>query len=339
MRLLHTPIFKLETFFNEELCSYVILLHTWGKEEEEISLQELQQEDIIILLKSIKSEIVDGKPFQSFQNIKKGYLKIIGCALQAEKDGFEYIWCDTCCIDKTNSTELSKAISSMYLWYKGRLCYAYLADFCYTTHRESVDEESAFTNSQWFSRGWTLQELIAPSNVVFFDKTWHLIGTKLGFKDSIAKKTGIDGKVLKGEDPALSSIAKRMSWASQRKTTRIEDLAYCLMGLFGVNRPLIYGEKHKAFLHLQVEIMRNSEDHSLFTWKTQEIPSDSNCGLLASSPKVFAESRYINPVSHQNISEYMSQTPFSMTNRGVSISLSMLQVKEKPGVHFATLDC
>ena len=258
MRLLSTT-FKLEDFLDEEtIPRYAILSHRW--EGEEITLQELQQKDVIILLNSIKTQVANGEPLYSFQNIKKCFLKIIGCALQAEKDGIGHIWCDTCCIDKTNSTELSEAINSMFHWYKDQLCYAYLGDVPHAGYHVSTERGSAFAKSLWFTRGWTLQELIAPSHVVFFDQTWQSIGTRSDFKDSIAEITGIDREVLDGGDPALCCIAKRMSWASRRETTRVEDLAYCLMGLFGVNMPLIYGERHKAFIRLQTEIMKYSDD-------------------------------------------------------------------------------
>ena len=289
-------------------------------------------------------QVVNGEPLYCFQNIKKGFLKIIGCALQAEKDGIGHIWCDTGCINKMNNTELSEAINSMFHWYKDQLCYAYLGDVPHTSHHVSTGG-SAFAESLWFTRGWTLQELIAPSRVIFFDQTWQSIGTRAGFKDSIAEITGIDREVLDGGDPALCSIAKRMSWASKRRTTRVEDLAYCLMGLFGVNMPLIYGERHKAFIRLQTEIMKYSDDQSLFAWKTPPAVDDVRCGLLASSPEFFAESRNISPFS-RHASDYESQPPFSMTSRGVSISLPILQVKYTPcdpkeysGMFLATLDC
>ena len=344
MRLLSTSTFELESFFDEEtIPRYAILSHRW--EGEEITLQELQQKDAIILLRSIKLKVVNGEPLYCFQNIKKGFLKIIGCALQAEKDGVGHIWCDTCCIDKTNSTELSEAINSMFHWYKDQLCYAYLGDVPHAGHHVSTKRGSAFAESLWFTRGWTLQELIAPSCVIFFDQTWRSIGTRSGFKDSIAEITGIDREVLDGGDPALCSIAKRMSWASKRKTTRVEDLAYCLMGLFGVNMPLIYGERHKAFIRLQTEIMKYSDDQSLFAWKTPPAVDDFRCGLLASSPMYFAESRNISPFS-RHASDYESQPPFSMTSRGVSISLPILEVNcvlwgstEYSGMFLATLDC
>ena len=344
MRLLSTSTFKLEDFLDEEtIPRYAILSHRW--EGEEITLQEVQQKDTIILLNSTKTRVANGEPLYSFQNIKKGFLKIIGCALQAEKDGIGYIWCDTCCIDKTNSTELSEAINSMFHWYKDQLCYAYLGDVPHAGHHVSTERGSAFAESLWFTRGWTLQELIAPSHVVFFDQTWQSIGTRSDFKGSIAEITSIDREVLGGGDPALCCIAKRMSWASKRKTTRVEDLAYCLMGLFGVNMPLIYGERYTAFIRLQTEIMKYSNDQSLFAWKTPTAVDDVQCGLLASSPGCFAESRNISPFS-RHASDYESQPPFSMTSRCVSISLPILQVKytltgpkEYSGMFLATLDC
>ena len=345
MRLLRTSTFKLEEYFDEEKRPrYAILSHVWDTNEE-ITLQELQQKDANMWLKSTKTRVVNGEPLYCFQNIKKGFLKILGCALQAEKDGFEYIWCDTCCIDKTDSTELSEAINSMFHWYKDQLCYAYLGDVPHAGHHVSTESDSVFAKSKWFTRGWTLQELIAPSRVVFFDQSWRSMGTRSGFKDFIAEITGIDRKVLDGENPALSSIAQRMSWASHRDTTREEDRAYSLMGLFGVNMPLLYGERHKAFTRLQTEIMKYSDDQSLFAWKTPIAFENAPCGLLASSPECFAESRNISPFSC-SVSDYETQLPFSMTSRGVSISLPLFQVKcgpgdtrEQSGMFIATLDC
>ncbi|KAF2494422.1 HET-domain-containing protein, partial [Lophium mytilinum] len=311
MRLLHTSTFEVKSFFDQNLPPYAILSHTWGNEE--VTLRELQQETTA-----------------SIESTKKGFVKLVGCALQAERNGFSYIWCDTCCIDKTNSTELSEAINSMFYWYKNQLCYAYLDDVPHSPGGVSLEEDSAFARSRWFTRGWTLQELIAPRSVIFFDARWHPMGSRSQFSDFISDKTGIDRSVLNGQDPALSSIAKRMSWASRRQTTRIEDMAYSLIGLFGVNMPLLYGEREKAFLRLQEEIMKAIEDHSLFAWKTPalgflETGSLLYSGLLATSPADFAESRNILPFQ-QEMGDGMdvSQPPYSMTNKGISISLPIL---------------
>lgn len=343
MRLLRVSDFKLQSFVDEECPPYAILSHTWGREE--ISLQELQLAKTISLLYSTrdwlaKEIICDGLHYP------QGCLKIAGCALQAERDSFDYIWCDTCCIDKTNSTELSEAINSMYNWYRGRLCYVYLADISVSDLSNPDELDVVFSFSRWFTRGWTLQELIAPSKVVFFDANWQAMGTRSEYRDKIAKRTGIDREVLDGKDPLGFSVANRMSWASQRQTTRVEDLAYCLMGLFGVNMPLIYGEKHKAFLRLQTEIMKVSEDHSLFAWRDLQMVDDPRlgCGLLATSPRFFTGSRTVVPSNLAHTSE--EHPPFSMTSRGVNISLPLIpiekeryNIKGSAALFFAIIDC
>ncbi|KAF2815615.1 HET-domain-containing protein [Mytilinidion resinicola] len=326
MRLLRTSDFKVISFFDQDLPPCAILSHTWGKEE--VTLQDLQQERITAYLISLKIQIANGDTLQNIEPIKQGLVKILGAASQAEKDGFEYIWCDTCCIDKTNSTELSEAINSMYQWYKGRHCYAYLADVLEFPSIDYAERDSAFARSRWFKRGWTLQELIAPSSVAFFNEAWQFIGTRSELGAFISETTGIDRAVLDGEDPGLSSIAKRMSWAAGRKTTRVEDIAYCLMGLFGVNMPLLYGEREKAFLRLQEEIMKRSEDHSLFAWKRPLSTSDNeHSGLLATSPADFSESRHIIQFLRDQDSGQETHFPYSMTNIGINISLPMLQIE------------
>jgi hypothetical protein len=116
-------------------------------------------------------------------------------------------------------------------------------------------------------RGWTLQELIAPTVLVFLNREWQKIGTKSALASEITGVTGIPIHILRGGDVHSASIAQRMSWASKRKTTRTEDLAYCLMGIFDVNMPMLYGEDVKAFARLQEEIMKTSDDHTIFAWR------------------------------------------------------------------------
>ena len=154
----------------------------------------------------------------------------------------------------------------MFQWYQlAKACYAYLADVQTPTNDNRSDLSSHLKQSQWFKRGWTLQELVAPSKVLFLAKDWTDLGSKDELCFSIEEITGVDKKVLLGTSaPQDFSIAKRMSWASGRKTTRVEDLAYCLMGIFNVNMPLLYGEGQKAFIRLQEEIMKDSDDQSLF---------------------------------------------------------------------------
>jgi len=130
----------------------------------------------------------------------------------------------------------------MFTWYQdAESCYVYLSDVCFDSDDVMMDGSDpewlkSFQSSKWFTRGWTLQELLAPGTVVFFDKNWMEFGTKESLEDQVISITGI--RHLFNIEAA--SIAQRFSWASKRETTRIEDTAYCLMGIFGVNMPLLY---------------------------------------------------------------------------------------------------
>jgi hypothetical protein len=169
----------------------------------------------------------------------------------------------------------------MYLWYsKAAVCYAYLSDVSYQDPIES------FKESRWFTRGWTLQELIAPAIVISYSKEWERLSEKHDLVDTMNEITGIPEKVLSGHaELVVFSVAERMSWASNRTTTRIEDEAYCLMGIFNVNMPLMYGEKQKAFQRLQEEIMKITDDQSLFAWADPDIKERRLTGLLATRAK------------------------------------------------------
>lgn len=285
---------RLEEFHGSNIPPYAILSHTWGKEE--VSFQDLVGGDAPKL---------------------HGYKKIIGCRNQAVSDGYRYVWVDTCCIDKTSSAELSEAINSMFCWYReAEVCYSYLDDVDIKTDITYL--QSAIKKSRWFTRGWTLQELVAPSDVVFYDSDWAEIGTKTDLAEIISKVTDVDVTVLlKGKMNNFDdyTVAKKMSWASRRRTTRVEDEAYCLMGLFGVNMPLLYGENEKAFFRLQEEIMKRSDDHSLFAWEASKLV---RTGLLASSPQDFSASGEVDhiPIKDGN--------PYSITNKGVQITLPLL---------------
>lgn len=240
---------------------------------------------------------------------------------------------DTVCIDKSSSAELSEAINSMYRWYQNaQICYAYLADV--TVAEKPRGGGSAFERSRWFTRGWTLQELIAPSNLVFYSSDWRRIGTKSELRDIISEITGINVGVLGGTDPDHFSIAQRMSWASKRKTTRVEDIAYCLLGIFGVNMTLLYGEGERSFVRLQEEIMKASDDHSLFAWAMGNTDPETGQGLLATSPEEFRNSGSI--VSGHDWT--LSSLPYAMTNRGLRITLSLARTTER-NIYTASLNC
>ncbi len=248
--------FKMEEF-TDEIPPYAILSHRWG--DQEVTLQDMQ----------------GGRAVS-----KKGFSKIRDCCEMARQRGLRYAWVDTCCIDQTNMAELSESINSMYRWYqRAEDCYAYLAD---------VQSESDFSNSQWFTRGWTLQELIAPPTLSFFNQRWEELGTKEYLSQLVSDRTGIPVSILKGDnDLETASIAQIMSWAAGRLTTKVEDRGYSLLGIFGISMPLIYGEGEMAFIRLQEEIMKISDDHSIFAWKSN---GQNHGGLLATSPDAFKES-------------------------------------------------
>ncbi|KAH7419451.1 heterokaryon incompatibility protein-domain-containing protein, partial [Cadophora sp. MPI-SDFR-AT-0126] len=243
MRLLDTSTLALHSFVGDDTPPYAILSHTWGAEE--VSFQDMLS-------------------LQNPVNQTAGYHKIEQCCAQALKDGHEYAWVDTCCIDKTNSAELSEAINSMFRWYQvADECYAHLEDI------EPGSDLSLLGESRWFTRGWTLQELIAPSSVIFFDRLWLKIGDKFTLSEIIESQTGIPFDILLAYESVFMdySIAQVMSWASKRCTTRGEDRAYSLLGLFQVSMPMLYGEGSvQAFRRLQLEIIKTSIDHSIFAW-------------------------------------------------------------------------
>jgi hypothetical protein len=196
----------------------------------------------------------------------------------------------------------------MYEWYKNaRICYAYLEDVTIPFDKpEALYLE--IQSSRWFTRGWTLQELIAPEIVEFYNRDWIEIGTKISRQKEVSSITGIDIGVLRGDEVRTCNVAQRMPWASRRTTTRPEDIAYCLMGLLNVNMPLLYREGGtKAFARLQEEIMKSAVDYTLFAWSAQEPEASwTHQGSLASSPKEFG-----NPEGHPRRSWQYSKLPVS----------------------------
>ncbi|KAH8685328.1 hypothetical protein BGZ61DRAFT_303407, partial [Ilyonectria robusta] len=203
--------------------------------------------------------------------LKAGYLKIEQTCKEARKRGLRYVWVDTCCIDKTSSAELSEAINSMFRWYgAAEVCFTYLVDVPPTSN----GLYTSFEKSRWFTRGWTLQELLAPKALDFFASDWTFMATRNYLANRISRITGIDEVYLTGSpsprqnDDLLrkAHIAEKMSWAAERTTTRKEDIAYSLLGIFGVSMPLIYGGGSRAFLRLQEEIARSAFDPTLLAW-------------------------------------------------------------------------
>lgn len=226
--------FSLAEFFGDNIPRYAILSHTWGADNEEVTFKDL----------------VEGSGTS-----KIGYQKIRFCGEQAARDDLQYFWVDTCCIDKSSSTELAEAINSMFRWYNEAVkCYVFLADVSVSDEKTSRWEQ-AFHKSRWFTRAWTLQELIAPNAVEFFSAEGRLLGNKRSLEQQIHEITGVSVEALQGTPLSHFSFEERMSWAAKRNAKREEDQAYSLLGVFDVQMPLLYGErKTNAFRRLQEEI-------------------------------------------------------------------------------------
>lgn len=220
---------------------YAILSHTWGPDEDEITYDDFVN--------------------NSYDH-KAGYAKIRFCAAQTQKDNLEYFWVDSCCIDKKNYTELSEAITSMFRWYRNAAkCYVYLADV--STRKRGHDQAepnwtSSFQSSRWFTRGWTLQELLAPKTVEFFSSEREQLGDRVTLLQNIHAITGIPVAALNNTPLSEFTIEERMRWAEKRNTKKKEDRAYCLLGIFEVFMPLIYGEGDNAFARLKEAIRQSS---------------------------------------------------------------------------------
>jgi hypothetical protein len=289
MRLINVENFEVEEFFDSAIPEYAILSHTWG--EEEVTFQDWQD------------------PLR--RQRKRGYQKIFRACEQASKDRFSYLWIDTNCINKDSSAELTEAINSMYTWYERAIvCYVYLDDL------PPGSEETQLPRCRWFRRGWTLQELLAPRRVVFYNQLWNEFGDKSYLAGFLEDITGIRKEYLL-QDAGLhrATIAERMSWAASRETSRVEDHAYSLMGIFDVNMPLLYGEGTKAFSRLQEEIAKHTGDQTILTWMVPSTPQDRFVGCFAPSSKAFRDTREFVPLLGDE---------FTVTNIGLRIHMFLL---------------
>ncbi|KAM5542359.1 hypothetical protein V8D89_003818 [Ganoderma adspersum] len=285
MWLLSTSRAELHEFPSPEAVpeGYAILSHVWETDGEEQTFQVTQW------LRDICKK-TGAIPHDS------SYPKIRHACSLAESHGYEWLWVDTSCIDKTSSADLSEAVNSMYRYYSlARMCYAYLHDVPPTTGDESYlsglyhpqFQQAKFTASKWHTRGWTLQELIAPTFVLFLANDWTHIGTKAELADLLETITHIPASLLRLHTRLPDySIAQRMSWAASRKTTRSEDQAYSLLGIFGINMPTLYGEGAQAFYRLQEEIMKRRVDTTLFAWS-------SSWGSPRLHPPFTSEDKYL----------------------------------------------
>ncbi|EFQ93704.1 hypothetical protein PTT_08826 [Pyrenophora teres f. teres 0-1] len=356
MRLLNAKTYQLHSELGQDKPKYAILSHTW--EEEEVLFEDIRRASRA----GIES--------------KRGFYKLKQACEQALADGYDFVWVDTCCINKGSSAELSEAINSMFRWYtEASVCYAYLSDAIY-------GKELPLSQSRWFGRGWTLQELLAPDHVHFYDRNWLYLGSRISLATEIASITGIHDMILiRGHTDPLPTaqvsrvactrqlnsasyvcwycgqtieisvrkallrltIAQRMTWASKRETTRLEDSAYCLMGLFEVHMPLIYGEGAKAFYRLQEAILRSSRDHSILAFRATEAwarTQGSFSQLLAPHPSYFRDD------IRNEWMPYAKAINMSLAGNSLSVELSICPLRSDDmcldlfrGRYLGILDC
>jgi len=336
---------KVLEFGDDEVTDYAILSHRWTK-------QEVDYNEVVELAKMDKEERTEIRQ-------RDGYRKILQSCEQAKKDGYKWLWVDTCCIDKRSSAELSEAINSMYRWYENsRICYAYLHDL----HGPFpiVMDDGRYPKSkgwpEWFSRGWTLQEMIAPNNVQFFNRDWHPIGDKRSLSPILEEITRVPQHILKeGLSSNRPCVAQIMSWAANRTTTRVEDRAYSLMGLLDVNMPMLYGEGKKAFQRLQLEIIRTLNDHSVFAWGSCNSINVARTGsVLADDPSFFEDCDKLKLMNREECIEHLKHdipeeelppvgddrlSTFPITNRGIQIWLFLRPRVGSDSVFEALLPC
>jgi hypothetical protein len=235
-----TPDFGSEN----KIPPYAILSHTWGLDEEEVTFDEIQRNS---------------------GHEKPGYKKIRFCGEQARQDGLQYFWIDTCCIDKSNKTELSHAIQSMFRWYRNAArCYVYLLDISSVSSEpndpSTPSGEPDLRGSRWFTRGWTLQELLAPSEVEFFSQEKKKLGSKITLAQKLNEVTGIPISALMGTPLSQFSVDERLSWKEYRHTKVPEDGAYSLLGIFDVYIAPLYGEGAQGAFRRLLEKIQQTQD-------------------------------------------------------------------------------
>ncbi|RYP53766.1 hypothetical protein DL768_001366 [Monosporascus sp. mg162] len=260
----------------DEIPPYAILSHRWSENiAEEVTFKDIQN---------------------GAGRSKSAYRKIEFCAEQARRDGLQYFWVDTCCIDKSTMDEIQASINSMFRWYRDAAqCYVYLSDVSMTavlsqngsqadSDQVELSREAVLRGSKWFTRGWTLQELLAPASVQFFSREGLRLGDKVSLEQEIHTITKIPIPALRKTTPFDQfDVDERLRWAEMRQTTREEDWAYCLLGIFGVFMPLNYGEgRDNAIQRLRKEIENTPKRQTSFSNQILEKFQDKGATLLTS---------------------------------------------------------
>ncbi|KAL5312995.1 hypothetical protein ACEPPN_019421 [Leptodophora sp. 'Broadleaf-Isolate-01'] len=329
MRLLHLESsgdFSLTEDYTENVPPYAILSHTWGKDTEEVNFDDFKA---------------------GTYTDKIGYRKIHFCGEQAARDKLQHFWVDTCCINKSNLAELSEAINSMFSWYRDAAkCYVYLSD---VSTRSDADEsfsrffwKSEFRHSRWFTRAWTLQELIAPDSVEFFSREEERLGDKISLEPSLHEITGIPVEVFRGKPLTQFSVEERMLWATKRTAKRKEDEAYSLFGIFDLHMPLIYGEgRENAFIRLEEEIGKRSRGANIHGNVHWMVPRAINSLFTGRSDLL---SRIQRALQSESISVSQKQRRFVITGLGgqgkseICLQVASLMKQKFWGVFWVDVD-
>ncbi|KAI0025776.1 heterokaryon incompatibility protein-domain-containing protein [Xylariomycetidae sp. FL0641] len=330
MRLIDVNSLRLKEVSGPDALPYAILSHTW--DDTEVSFQEMQD------LENARS--------------KAGFTKILNCCQQAKKDGWNWVWIDSCCIDKRSSAELSEAINSMFDWYaSSTVCYVHLGDVdskqqWLSLMNDGKADDMTGRLPRWMRRGWTLQEMIAPLNLQFFTNGWRPLGSKAQWKSELFRLTGVDPRVLvRTESLSNIAVATKMHWAAGRETTREEDRAYSLLGIFNLTMPLMYGEGPRAFQRLQEELLEETEDQTLFMHSLSEhselkpsdpyklldaLPQDGTLwpvgAMLAESPDAFSMAPQFQPV----FTNRFPDARLTSRERGLQMNVLLARLPQHP---------
>ncbi|KAF4946504.1 hypothetical protein FGADI_11142 [Fusarium gaditjirri] len=341
MRLLQTKSYELfeANDIPAPVPPYAILSHTWISPKDEVTYRDMKTRT-----GDIKNDVYK----------QKGWSKLKDYCDRAFKDGWEWAWMDTCCIDKTNPVDTQEAINGMFRWYQDAgVCYAHLGDVSLSKASQIVSLpegtdldpstnrllraalKNSFISAKWFTRGWTLQELLAPHYLIFVDREWRHIGTRESWALEIEKVSNIVARHLTAFNPTdftSCSTAMRFSWASGRETTVEEDESYSLLGLFGISLPLIYGEGgRQAFNRLQRQLIHVYHDDSVFAWKSLHPDPKPGLGILARSVKDFWDASKVTAGQYGNA--------YSMTNKGLEITSKYWRQRSNPDSAIVRLNC
>ncbi|KAG0696356.1 heterokaryon incompatibility protein-domain-containing protein [Suillus ampliporus] len=268
----------------------------------------------------------------NYQSAGPGFVKLRNFWRKARDYGCRLAWSDTCCIDKRSSAELDEAIRAMFKWYRNaEICIVYLADSSST---------SDFPEEVWFHRGWTLQELLAPPRIKFYGKKWDALSCSRNDKEdhsmleALSQVTGISRQSLLYFSPGLVDVREKMIWASKRRTTRIEDTAYSLIGILNISLSVAYGEGERAFRRLMEAIMQACREWQILAWGGAHSPFQASiprsplayCAFDEASASIFSPDRHI-----MDRPSKFGDPFFTMTKRGLELEVILVEMMlEKP---------